>query len=314
MINLARLSVIGLSLAALYAGPARAEYASIYVTPENETKIMAMYDAKLAKWPVPYESIYVDTRFGRTHVIASGPKDAPPLLMLHAMGVTATMWQPNVAALSKEYRVYAVDTIGDLGKSTLTDLKTHPGNSKDYSAWLGDVLDGLHLPQVNVVGASMGGWITMNMARDLPNRVRRIAVVGPMGINSGWEVIFRLSFMVLFPTQGNKDGFTRWVLGENPVVYEALGEYMNTALNCRSKLGTPTSLSDAQLAEIRVPTLAMFGGKDHAIGNASKAAERAHRHIPQVETEILPDSGHLISTEYADQVNARLLAFFRGGS
>lgn len=314
MTRTSRLTAIALGLAALFPQPARAEVASIYVTPANEATIMARYDAKLARWPVPYESLYVPTRFGRTHVIASGPEEAPPLFLIHAMGVTATMWQPNVAALSREYRVYAVDTIGDLGKSALDDLDHFPNDSKAYSAWFSDVLDGLKVSEAYVVGASMGGWISMNLARELPQRVRRLALLGPMGINSGWDVLFRLSWLVLFPTQGNKDGFTRWVLGDNPAVYDAFGEYMNTALNCRMKLGTPNELTDAQLAEIRVPTLLLLGGKDHPIGHAGRAAERAKRHMPRVETGIFPASGHLISTEHPDEVDARLLRFFRGDS
>ncbi len=314
MTRTTRLTSIAVGLAALFAQPARAEVASIYLTPANEAKIMALYDAKLAKWPVPYESVSVPTRYGRTHVLASGPKEAPPLLLLHAMGVTGTMWQPNVEALSRDFRVYAVDTIGDLGKSTLDDLSKYPSDSKAYSAWLGDVLDGLGLAQANVVGASMGGWIAMNLTRDLPQRVRRLALVGPMGLNSAWDVLFRMSWLVLFPTKGNKDGFTRWVLGDNPVVYDAFGEYMNTALDCRMKLGTPTVLKDEELAQVRVPTLVLLGGKDSTIGDAQKAAERAKRHMPQAETEIFPASGHLINTEHPAEVSERLRGFFRAGS
>src|SRR4030066_1137263 len=68
------------------------KYSSIFKTPEDEAIYMAAYDAVLALWPVPYESFYVPTRFGKTQVLASGPKDAQPLVLLHATSASATMW------------------------------------------------------------------------------------------------------------------------------------------------------------------------------------------------------------------------------
>ena len=40
---------------------------SIFKTPENQAKYMAAYDAVLALWPVPYESLDIPTRFGKSH-------------------------------------------------------------------------------------------------------------------------------------------------------------------------------------------------------------------------------------------------------
>jgi hypothetical protein len=98
------------------------ENLSIFRTPASQAKYMASYDAVLALWPVPYESFDVPTRFGKTHVIASGPKEAQPLVLLHATSASATMWFPNIADLSREFRVYALDIIGDAGKSVVSHL------------------------------------------------------------------------------------------------------------------------------------------------------------------------------------------------
>ncbi|MFC1581001.1 alpha/beta fold hydrolase, partial [Thermodesulfobacteriota bacterium] len=59
----------------------------------------------------------VSTRFGPTYVNAFGSKSSPKLALLHGMGASSTMWAPNIEALSQHFRVYALDTIGDLGKS-----------------------------------------------------------------------------------------------------------------------------------------------------------------------------------------------------
>jgi hypothetical protein len=90
---------------------------SIYSSPEVGTRFMEIYDARLEEWPVPYESVFVDTAYGKVHAIVSGPEDAPPLLLLHASGVSGWSWLYNVEELSKHYRTYAIDTLGDAGKS-----------------------------------------------------------------------------------------------------------------------------------------------------------------------------------------------------
>jgi hypothetical protein len=78
------------------------------------------YAAMLSRWPVPAESIYIPTRFGQTHILAAGPVGAPAVILLHAAGVSATEWYDNVAPLSEHFRLYALDTVGDCGRYSLS--------------------------------------------------------------------------------------------------------------------------------------------------------------------------------------------------
>jgi len=86
-------------------------------TPEVAARYLAAYDALLRKWPVAFESVQIATSYGTTHVIASGPSDGPPLVLLHAFQATALAWRASVEGLSRRFRVYAVDVIGQGGKS-----------------------------------------------------------------------------------------------------------------------------------------------------------------------------------------------------
>ena len=74
-------------------------------TPDIAARYMATYEALLRKWPVAYESLHIATRYGSTHVIASGALDAPPLVLLHAFQATALAWRANVEGLSRHFRV-----------------------------------------------------------------------------------------------------------------------------------------------------------------------------------------------------------------
>lgn len=286
---------------------------SIYPSFEIEQQIMAMYHAKIAKWPAPCEAIEVSTRFGKTHINAYGPKDAPPLILIHAMGVTSTMWLPNIAALGQKYRIYAVDTIGDLGKSVLADYDYYPKDGWMYSEWLVDVFDQLGIVKAGLISASMGGWIAMNMAIHNPDRVSRLVLLGPMGIRLNLEVFFRLFWLATKPTEAKKRNLIQWVLGENQSVREAFEEYMYIATNCKGRMAPPVKITNRKLRQLKVPTLLILGGRDRAVGNPGKAAFRARKLISNLELEILPDSGHLLSYEEPAVINRRILEFLDSG-
>lgn len=284
---------------------------------EAQRRLIEMYDAKMARWPVPYESFKVSTRFGSTHITASGPQDAPPLVLVHAMGVTLTMWQPNISALSRAYRVYALDTIGDQGKSKLDNTEHYPKNGQGYSQWLIDVFDALGIEQASVIGASMGGWITMNHAIYAPERVKRIVLLGPMGLPSWLTTLMTISHLwsvLLFPTQANIDKVIHWALGENTAAREAYADQIKLGVSGAAgmKLSPPLNLPDVKLRQIQSPTLLMLGEKDGPIGSASEVAKRAARLIPNVQVEILPGVGHMMNTECPEFVNTRVLNFLKG--
>jgi len=152
---------------------------SAFKTPEGEAAFLAAYDAAMKSWTVPYEETDIPTPFGMTHVVVSGPKDAPPLVLLHGYWATSTMWAPNIADFSKDYRVYAVDVMGQPGKS----IPAEPiRDTADYAAWLTATLDALHLDSVCLLGMSFGGWLALTYASAVPERVRSLALLSPGGI------------------------------------------------------------------------------------------------------------------------------------
>ena len=205
-----------------------------------------MEDAALGYWLMPHESFTVPTRYGHTYVVASGPKDAPPFVLIPAMGITSAMWMPNIAALSRDYRTYCVDTIGDLGRSTLYNSEQYPKNGQAYSEWLLEVFDEIGIEQAHVIDSSMGGWITMNHAIHASDRVKCIVLLGPMGLPSWWttlKVMSHLWSVLLFPTQANIDQTIRWALGDNPLARDVFADFMRSGVNKRPESDWPLRLT-----------------------------------------------------------------------
>ena len=106
--------------------------------------------------------------------------DGPPILFLHgAQGFAPT--HPYVPLLSARHRLIAPSHPG-FGQSTLPDWIDAP----DDIAYIHlELLDRLDLDQVDVIGCSLGGWIACELATKSPQLVRRMVLVGPVGVKTG---------------------------------------------------------------------------------------------------------------------------------
>jgi pimeloyl-ACP methyl ester carboxylesterase len=287
----------------------------VFRTEETRAKLMAIYDEGMRHWPVPFEAFFVGTRYGQTHVIVCGDPASPPLVMTHPAAVGGFVWSSIIAPLSEKRRVYALDTIGDVGRSELADPDRYPKTGRDYSAWLDDLYEQLEITQADLVAGSMGGWIAMNHAIHVPNHVRRLALLGPMGL-SPWRanlaVLVPFAWYAMRPTDAKFERIIFRALGEGERVNREFRPWMLIMGKCKPKTGQPFHLSSRKLRLIRAHTLVILGGKDGLVGSAAAAAKRA-RNIPNCETEILPRAGHIMSVDEPEFVGERIVNFLDAG-
>ncbi len=151
-------------------------FISVFTSPHGQAQVINAYQAIMDKWPVAYKELCISTSFGETHVIVSGPKDAPPVVLLHALLAGSVSWYRNVEALSQNYRVYAVDVVGEGNKSQAS----RPIKSLDeFLQWFTELIDGLGIDTLYLVGNSYGGFTASYYAMKLPERIRKLALIGP---------------------------------------------------------------------------------------------------------------------------------------
>jgi len=251
-----------------------------------------------------------------THVVISGPQDAPPLVLLHGHMATLVMWLPNIADLSKDYRVYAIDVMGQPSKS-IPDKPIR--NWTDYVAWLTATLNGLRLNRFFLAGVSFGGWLALTYAVAVPERVQKLALLSPGGfLPIARQFRLRGMLMMFFPTRFTVNSFMRWAgFRESPgdtygrhilnLMYLGMRHFRMPKDTVRI---AANPLSDDELRGMRVPVLLLMGDRD-VLYNPATALSRAQRLIPDLEGELLPECSHDMAFSQCRIVDVRILEFLK---
>jgi pimeloyl-ACP methyl ester carboxylesterase len=288
-------------------------YPTAFKTPEGEAAFLSTYDAAMKLWPVPYEEFDISTRFGMTHVIACGPKNAPPLVLLHGYMATSVMWGPNIADFSKDFRVYAIDVMGQPSKS----IPTEPvRNADDYAVWLAETLDGLHLDRVFLTGMSYGGWLALNFAIAAPERLEKLVLLSPGGgfVPMARQFSRRGMLMVWFPTRFTVNWFMRWIGITGPEAWPVPELTYLGLKHFRIPIDTlrvmPVLFPEDRLRAMRVPTLLLIG-EDEVVVDPATAMTRARQFFPDVQGELVPRCRHEMCLSQRGIVDARVLDFLK---
>ena len=273
-----------------------------------EKEVLNAYRTVLQQWPVPYEEIEVETRFGMTHVIASGDVAAPPLVLVHAFYATAVVWKANVAAFSRNYRVYAVDCIGEPNPSA----PDRPISSRlEFAQWWADVFDFLQIEQAFMVGNSNGGFLTLNQVLHTPERIRKAVLISPAAtFVQMWPFYFNFFLPVMVGWRPWIERAMRWCQQGLAMDEDWERLFLASLLEGRSQNRVfPAVFRDEELKQVRTPVLLLVG--DHeTIYRPQKAIERATRLVPNICAEIIPNANHIAGISNPDWINERIIRFF----
>jgi pimeloyl-ACP methyl ester carboxylesterase len=222
------------------------------------------------------------------------------------------MWFPNVGDFSKTYRVYAVDTIGQPGKS-IPSRTLSASNSND---WITEVLNELGIKNTLVAGISLGGWLSMNYAFHNPERVNRAVLIDPAATFARVSTTFfwhSLIPVMIHPTRLGLTRYFRWLTRGN-VVNKDFGEMMILGiLNTRPQQPVrATFFRDDKLRQVRVPVLLLIGERS-VIYAPKSVLRRATQLVPDIKAEIIPEASHGLNMEQAELVNRHIVQFLGQG-
>lgn len=268
------------------------------------------YDKALSLWGVPFEEKDVKTSYGNAHVIVSGPESGKPLVLLHGMNATSTMWYPNIKALSGSYRVYAIDFLLEPGKSKCDGEVTE---TSQLMHWYDEIFTELKLDSFYVLGASRGGWLATNIALHHKDKVKKLILLSPaqtfIWIRPGPKVINNLLYH-LSPKRKKLRSMLQTVTAHVDSIDQVYIDQYYMGLKSTSINRCIVSMmpfTDKELKSLRMPVLVLIG--DHDIVNTSKSLKRAKKLIPHVEVGTIKDAGHFLSMDQADVINRTMVDF-----
>ena len=167
----------------------------VYKTEEGRQASISLYEEQLRLLDTPYSDIYIDTDFGKTHLIEIGKTTGKPLLVFHGGNTTTAYNLYLFRFLLEEFHIYAVDTIGHPGKSAEIILSA---NSLSYGQWASQVVNRLGFTEMSVLGCSYGGGIVGKLIEVSPEKIERAVLVVPSGIKNDVSVSILTMLFDLF--------------------------------------------------------------------------------------------------------------------
>lgn len=279
------------------------------VKPENQ-KFYAAYNKALKLWDVPYAEVNIKTSFGNAHVTVSGPESKEVIVLLHGMNATSTMWYPNIKALTKNHRVYAIDYLLEPGKS---EYNGKVKNMEDIISWYNEIFTKLEIEEFSLIGASKGGWLATYIALQHKYQIKNMILLSPAQtftqIHPDFDILTNLIY-TLNPERKN----LRKVLETMSANVDNINQVYIDQYFIATKKASLNKLilqmlpySDDELHSLTMPVLVLIG--DHDIINNQKSIDKAKKLLPHAHTEVIKNAGHFLSIDQAKEVNTKILEF-----
>jgi 3-oxoadipate enol-lactonase len=239
---------------------------------------------------------------------ASGPDDAPVLLLGGSLGTTLDMWDLQVPALSDTHRVIRFEHRGHGG----SPVPNGPYTIDDLGADVLTMLDRLDLPRVSYCGLSIGGMVGQWLAINAPERVDRLILLctsAHLPPAESWQERAAAVREAGSPEVVADAVLARWftpAFAESHPDIVARYRVMISGIDAEGYAGCCEAIAAmdlrAGLPGITSPTLVVAGRQDPSIppehGEAIAAA------VPGARLEILDPGAHLASVERADTVTS----------
>ena len=266
----------------------------------------------------------VDAGGVRTRYLEAGRTDAPAVVFIHGTGGHLETFNRNVHAHAQHFRVLALDMVGH-GFSSKPD---HPYELRHYVQHLDDFLNAVGVDRAHVHGESLGGWIAAQYAIDHPERVNRLVLNTPGGLNTDEQVMQRVYSVTMNAVRNASLETVRkrleWLVHDPKDIPDDLVELRHAIYTqpgferamehilCLQFMDVRMRnvLTDESLSRIRAKTLVIW--TDHDPTAPVATGERFVKAIPDARLEVLEGCAHWPQWEAAERFNEIHIGFLLG--
>lgn len=273
-----------------------------------------------AYWQWRGQSIY--------YVTGERRADRPPLLLVHGFGASTDHWRKNIAELSREFEVWAIDLLG-FGRSSKADMQYSSDLWRDQlHDFIGEVIG---RPAV-LAGNSLGGYAALCVAAQRPESAAGLILLNPAGPFTETQtptkpdpfrevfsnltrtvLLLPLPSWLLFQYVRQKSVIRQTLekvyLDQTAITDQLIDDIYRPACDpgaekvFASVFKSPQGeKNDTLLEQLTCPLLMLWGEADPWMGARSRGA-KFRQHYPQL-TEYYLQAGHCPHDEVPAQVNA----------
>ncbi|PCE64611.1 alpha/beta fold hydrolase [Sediminicola luteus] len=259
--------------------------------------------------------------------VGKGPKT---LVFVHGLSSNLEAWSKNISELQNQFQCVALDLPG-FGRSS----KNAPAYTPSfYAQTLLALLDHLNLEQVVLVGHSMGGQASIAFAQHYPDRLEKLVLVAPAGIETFTEKEAATLNQFMNP-ELVKNTSEAQIEQNYKLNFYAMPADTETMIQDRKNIRTAADFDQhciaitesvsgmlaepvyQNLGDIQKPVLVLFGAQDLLIPNrflhptltTSGIAQTAVEQLPNATMALIPESGHFVQFEKPNEVNRAILKF-----
>lgn len=267
----------------------------------------------------------LDLPGGELQVAEHGPRNAPPIVLIHCFSCAMDWWDGMVPLLDRDHRVVTVDLLGHGGSEKPGSGYTPPNQAKVVA----EALERLGVREATVVGHSLGGSVGVALTEQSPDLVDRLAIVdmppdnsyGDLGFIAGlaFQPVIGEALWQIKPDFSVRDGLeVAFAPGfDVPDAFVEDVKRLTYSAYDNSPSGVDDFLEEESLDQRMKPTgkplMVLMGAEEQIVDDPQRALDQYADGDPGAETHLIQDAGHSPNVE-RPALTAQLVLRFASGN
>ncbi|WP_416827567.1 alpha/beta fold hydrolase [Ectobacillus polymachus] len=285
---------------------------TIYKSEEGKRYIVKHYENYLNSFKFDVERIYVDTSYGKTHVLVAGPPEGKPVFIFQGGNCINPMTLSWFIPLIDEYRIYAPDTIGHPGYS---DENRISAKDNSFAQWISELMNHFNIDSCAFIGPSYGAGIILRLASCMPNKIDCSILVSPAGIRLGSKIKMIKDILlplVLFKVTSSEKHLNKvtGIMSDNSMKEIDKNIIGDLFKYIKLEREMPKLIKKNELMNFNSPTLIIAGTKD-VFFPESRLNRVANEIITNLTAFKTYNIGHFPSEEYLIKINNDIKEFLK---
>lgn len=281
----------------------------VYKNLDSEKRIHDFYDKTLNNLKIDYHEQYIETSFGKTHLLTIGSLDKPAIFTLHGGNGINPLNIKLFLPLLESFCIYAPDVIGFPGKSE--PIRMNPKDDS-YGIWIKELLHTLSIDSIPFVVSSYSSAMLLTLAKLAPEKIAKAVLLVPSGIAHGSIFSIVQKQMLPFITYSIKPTAIRLEKAFKPMLSEkddVWYDFFHIMLtDYKMEMRSPREFSAKEMNSFKAPLFIIASNED-IFFPANKVFAKAKKLFQNVIITKTIEGNHLPSQKTMNTICKEITAF-----